>query len=500
MRGDQPPIPEANRWRARPLASFAIQAATVLVPTLAAVAAVAAIATAIPLPPAPWAAVWLSAVIIVSTAVAASVERVARRWLPLAVLLKLSLVFPDRAPHRYRMAREAGRLRVLEDRIRDARERGVSDEPAKAAQEILSLVAALSAHDRKTRGHSERVRAFTDVIAIEMGLSEDDRDRLRWAALLHDVGKLRVPSRILNKAGRPDDREWQLLRGHPEAGERIAAPLLPWLGGWGKTIVQHHERYDGMGYPHGLAGEDISLGARIVSVADSFEVMTASRTYKKPMTVPAARAELLACAGAQFDPDVVRSLYSVSIGHLWWIAGPTSWVGAAPFLGAAQRAVGQAAVAAQAAAVIVVIGVTSALAPAASAHPPGAGDRDAPAAADPIAGSSDARAPDAGVPERPLARRGAGSDSSSGGGEGSEILDAPGGALDATVGTTETTVDRVTRQLGTVATDVGDATADAVSRATALASDAVDEATDEGSDIVAGAEGTVDGIAGGQLP
>jgi hypothetical protein len=398
------------------------------------------------------------------------------------------------------MARGAGRLRVLEDRIRDARERGVSDEPAKAAEEILSLVAALSAHDRKTRGHSERVRAFTDVIAGEIGLSEDDQDRLRWAALLHDVGKLRVPRRILNKPGRPDDREWQLLRGHPEAGERIVAPLLPWLGEWGKAIAQHHERYDGTGYPYGLAGTEISLGARVVAVADSFEVMTASRTYKKPMTVPAARAELLACAGAQFDPSVVRSLFSASIGHLWWIAGPTSWISTTPFLGSAQRAVGQIAVAAQAAAVVVVVGATGALAPAVSAHPALAADRDHPAVADPISGSLNARPGGGLVAQRPRAGLGPANGPTSSGTGGSATRDAPGDAPDTPVGTTNIAVDRVTRRVTTVVSGVSDTVSDTVSGATDRVSDTVDRLSDASADTVDDVEGTVDGIAGGQLP
>jgi putative nucleotidyltransferase with HDIG domain len=292
---------------------------------------------------------------------AAVVERLARRTLPLAIMLQLSLVFPDHAPSRFALARRAGNPRVLKDRIQVAREKGIDDDPSRAAEEIISLVGALSAHDRKTRGHSERVRAFTDLIAEELKLSEADRDRLRWAALLHDIGKLRVPTRILNKPGKPDPHEWAVLEGHPEAGAILAAPLLPWLGEWASTIAQHHERYDGKGYPNRLAGDSISLGARIVSVADSFEVMTAARSYKKPMSVPAARAELARCVDAQFDAVVVRAFFSISLGRLWWKVGPAAWVAVTPLLGWLQRTAGQAAIAARSAAILVVLGAGGAL-------------------------------------------------------------------------------------------------------------------------------------------
>jgi putative nucleotidyltransferase with HDIG domain len=151
-------------------------------------------------------------------------------------------------------------------------------------------------------------------LASQLRIQDEDRDRLRWAALLHDIGKLHVPARILNKPGRPEPREWESLKAHPAAGARIARPLLSWLGPWADAIEQHHERFDGGGYPNGLEREGISLAARIVSVADSFEVMTAARSYKKPMSVPAARRELAACAGGQFDTAIVRAFLNVWVG------------------------------------------------------------------------------------------------------------------------------------------------------------------------------------------
>ena len=150
-----------------------------------------------------------------------------------------------------------------------------------AAERILKLLSALSSHDRFTRGHAERVRAYTDLIAEKMSLPAAERERLRWAALLHDIGKLRVPSALLNKAGKPTPEEWALLQQHPTQGSVIAAPLLDWLRPMDRVIAEHHERFDGTGYPVGIAGEAISLGARIVTVADCFEAMTAVRLVQQ---------------------------------------------------------------------------------------------------------------------------------------------------------------------------------------------------------------------------
>jgi hypothetical protein len=241
-------------------------------------------------------------------------ERLCRRLLPLALLLELSLVFPDQAPSRVGVALRAGSPKRL---LTSGNER-----PHEAAARVLALASRLTMHDRGTRGHSERVRAYAELLGVELGLDAVELDHLRWAALLHDVGKLIVPVEVLNATKPLNDEQWAAIRQHPGEGERLTAPLHAWLGEWVNAAAQHHERYDGKGYPRGLAGDELSLAGRVVAVADSFDAMTAERSYNQPMTPEAARGELAAKAGTQFDPDVVRAFLNISIGRLRWIVGP----------------------------------------------------------------------------------------------------------------------------------------------------------------------------------
>jgi len=262
-----------------------------------------------------------------------ALERAGRRLLPLAALLNLSLLFPDRAPKRFAVARRVGKPRDLQRQLREAHEKGVTGGEVAHMQTVLELVAALSVHDRQTRGHSERVRVFADLIADEMKLAPPDRARLRWASLLHDIGKLEVPSEILSKPARLTDAEMDNVRRHPDEGARLLGPLSAWLGPWALAVEQHHERFDGRGYPRGIAGDQISLAGRIVAVADSYEVMTAVRPYRKPIGVAAARQELVRCSGAQFDPVVVRAFLNISMGRLWRVVGLGSWIAQLPLIG-----------------------------------------------------------------------------------------------------------------------------------------------------------------------
>lgn len=320
-------------WDRRPLLGGLLTAVTFVAPVTAAVICSALVSRWLPsVHGAPQRILWWFAVVASSTAVLILTERCTRRLTPLAALLKMSLVFPDLPPSRLAMARKAGSTRDLERRIHDFQEGSASDDTL-GAEQVLGLAAALSVHDRRTRGHSERVRMFTDLISDQLQIPEQDRDRLRWSALLHDVGKLAVDPKILNKNGKPTDEEWQELRTHPAEGGVLITPLLGWLGHWGLAVEQHHESYDGTGYPHGLAGDDISLGGRIVAVADAFEVITARRSYKDALSPRQAQVELSRCSGTQFDPEVVRALLDISVWRLRWAIGPSSWLAQLPFIG-----------------------------------------------------------------------------------------------------------------------------------------------------------------------
>ena len=175
------------------------------------------------------------------------------------------------------------------------------------------------------------------MIAEELGIDGQDRDRLTWGALLHDIGKLQVPADILTKPSALDDEEWSIMAGHPAFGSALVDPLRPWLGDALSAVDGHHERFDGTGYPYRRPSGSLPVAARVAAVADAFETMTAARSYKDPMPLAAARAEVAACAGGQFDPAVCRAFLALSLPRLWRVAGPLSWLAQIPLIGAVVR-------------------------------------------------------------------------------------------------------------------------------------------------------------------
>jgi len=233
-----------DRWRSRRVLGAAVSVTALALPLVASV--LAGMLTGHLLPRVSGAAresLWWAAVLSSSAIAFVGSERICRRALPLAALLKMTMLFPDQAPKRLKVAWRAGLTRHLE-RAPATGQESANRVPSAVAAEILALAASLSRHDRATRGHSERVRALTDMIADEMKLARADRDRLRWSALLHDVGKLSVHPHILNKKGKPSPQEWEEIRNHPLEGRRMVAPLASWLGEWGKAVEQHHEQYE----------------------------------------------------------------------------------------------------------------------------------------------------------------------------------------------------------------------------------------------------------------
>ncbi len=345
---------EKSSWHAHRGLAALVRVLAFLVPFLASIVAIRLVGPLLYRPPG-WSGLglWVLQAAPVGAAASILVERTTRRFLPLATLLNMSLVFPDQAPSRFSVALRTGSVRNLERRLDEIRSTGLGTTPDEAAATALELVSLLSSHDRLTRGHAERVRAYADLIAEEMGLSDSDRLHLAWGVLLHDIGKLHVPSAILNKEEKLTSEEWDILQSHPAAGVELLDPLSGWLGEWLSATEDHHERWDGQGYPNGRAGTDISLAGRIAAVADAYDVITSKRSYKEPMSAEAARSELVSCAGTQFDPEVVRSFLAVSLGRRWTF-GPLAWLNDLP--------VGQVGAAAAHTPVIAVTGAALAVA------------------------------------------------------------------------------------------------------------------------------------------
>ncbi len=168
---------------------------------------------------------------------------------------------------------------------------------------LTSLANALDARDRETEGHSERVMAYTKAMARKMDISPDDLQDLGRGALLHDIGKIGVPDAILHKPDRLNEKEWASIEKHPEWGKQIIGGI-PFLKVPSEMVLSHHERWDGEGYPNGLSGKNIPIGARIFAIVDAFDAMTSNRPYRKALSYDEAIEEIKRGRGSQFDPNI----------------------------------------------------------------------------------------------------------------------------------------------------------------------------------------------------
>lgn len=218
-------------------------------------------------------------------------------------------------------ALEHHELRAAKRRYENHLEELVEQRTAELDQALLSLedayrstlkalTAALETRDAETHGHSERVVTFSLRLGRELGLDRAQMTALEFGSLLHDIGKIGVPDAILRKPAKLDEEEWAKMREHPLHGQAILNEI-EFLEGAARVVAQHHERWDGAGYPLGLRGEEIDLNARIFAVADAFDAMISDRVYRLGRSYAAAAEELDAWSGRQFDPQVVEAFHRV---------------------------------------------------------------------------------------------------------------------------------------------------------------------------------------------
>jgi putative nucleotidyltransferase with HDIG domain len=195
---------------------------------------------------------------------------------------------------------------LMRHTIESSRTRDLQEEVRRSYRATLeALLAALDTRDTETEGHSERVAAYTMLIAQQLNLSEAELQHIEHGALLHDIGKIGVPDHILYKPGPLTPEEWEVMKQHPVIGYKMCMKI-EMLRPAAPIVLHHHERWDGRGYPYGLNGAEIPLGARIFAIADTLDAMTSDRPYRKALSFAQAREEIERCAGSQFDPELVR--------------------------------------------------------------------------------------------------------------------------------------------------------------------------------------------------
>jgi len=221
------------------------------------------------------------------------------------------------ARHRYR--------RSLENRVREKTaelSKTLHDLENTYSQTLWSLVLALDAREHETGDHSQRVVRYTLAIARRLGIPERDLPDIGRGALMHDIGKIGVPDAILLKPGKLTPEEWQEMRKHPQVGFNILRSI-DFLQVPGEIVLCHQERFDGRGYPRGLHGDALPIGARIFSIADTFDAMTTDRPYRRGGSVEQARAEIARFAGTQFDPRCAEAFLSMTEKEIIEVARPT---------------------------------------------------------------------------------------------------------------------------------------------------------------------------------
>lgn len=208
-------------------------------------------------------------------------------------------------------AREIGMLYTAERARSIELERALDDLQETYVATMQALAQVVEEKDPTTAGHLERTRRYGLVLARRVDPELASRPEVAYGFFLHDIGKVGVAERILSKPGPLDAGEWTEMREHPLIGARIVQPIR-FLGGAVEIIRSHHERWDGSGYPFGLAGETIPLAARVFSVADSYDAMTSDRPYRRAMPDEAALDEIRRGAGSQFDPDVADAFLELA--------------------------------------------------------------------------------------------------------------------------------------------------------------------------------------------